>query len=174
VYGDMNEEDDGMDQDQPVWRDRLSGSGHMGDTGKKKPPVNSEPLSSIPSGMSGIPALEDFVTAMAICHTCVVEMETGSLQSESPDEDALVQAAGTLGLEFVGRRNGLIIVERVEGVNVKGKGREEYELLATIPFDSDRKRMSVVVRRRSDNKVILICKGADNVILERAKNFHGE
>ena len=49
----------------------------------------------------------------------------------------------------------------------------EFELLATIPFDSDRKRMSVVIRRLSDRKVFVYCKGADNVILDRTISFLG-
>ena len=35
-----------------------------------------------------------------------------------------------------------------------GGGRVEYELLATIPFDSDRKRMTVILRKPSNGQVI--------------------
>ena len=39
-------------------------------------------------------------------------------------------------------------------------------LQVTIPFDSARKRMSVIVQD-SGGQYILFCKGADNVILDR-------
>ena len=42
---------------------------------------------------------------------------------------------------------------------------KQYKLLATNPFDSTRKRMSVVVRRLSDGRIFSMCKGADNVML---------
>ena len=146
-------------------------------------------------------AINEFILSMAVCHTCVVESVSGMLQSESPDEDALVAAAGDLGWVFVGRRPGVVIVQKKgkgelemggdlksggRGVSLGGSGgssgREsssgviggvEYELLATIPFDSDRKRMSVVLRRISDKKIIVYTKGADNVILDRSIFFNG-
>lgn len=42
---------------------------------------------------------------------------------------------------------------------------QEYELLYIIDFNNTRKRMSVILRR--NNKIILYCKGADNVIYDR-------
>jgi magnesium-transporting ATPase (P-type) len=53
-----------------------------------------------------------------------------------------------------------------------GGVEERYSLLLTIPFDSARKRMSVVVRC-PDGSVMLYCKGADNIILDRAVAFAG-
>jgi magnesium-transporting ATPase (P-type) len=43
----------------------------------------------------------------------------------------------------------------------------KYELLNTLEFTSTRKRMSVIVREPG-GQIMLYCKGADNVILERA------
>lgn len=42
---------------------------------------------------------------------------------------------------------------------------QEYELLNILDFNNVRKRMSVILRR--NNKIILYCKGADNVIYDR-------
>jgi len=42
-----------------------------------------------------------------------------------------------------------------------------FELIRRMDFNSDRKRMSIVVRDQEDGLVKLYCKGADNVILER-------
>jgi magnesium-transporting ATPase (P-type) len=49
---------------------------------------------------------------------------------------------------------------------VNGK-TEEYTLLRMFEFSSDRKRMSVIVRRVEDKKVFSFVKGADNVIEAR-------
>ena len=42
----------------------------------------------------------------------------------------------------------------------------QYKLLHVIEFNSDRKRMSVIVRP-SDNRVMIVCKGADSIISAR-------
>ena len=38
-----------------------------------------------------------------------------------------------------------------------------YQLLNVIEFDSARKRMSVIVRT-PDNRIMIVCKGADSII----------
>jgi len=42
---------------------------------------------------------------------------------------------------------------------------EKYEILAEFPFDSTRKRMSLIVRYGT--KIILMTKGADSILLPR-------
>jgi magnesium-transporting ATPase (P-type) len=44
---------------------------------------------------------------------------------------------------------------------------ETYKVLKIIDFTSDRKRMSVIVKRESDGKVINFIKGADMAIIPR-------
>ena len=44
----------------------------------------------------------------------------------------------------------------------------KYKLLNVIEFDSTRKRMSVIIRT-PENKIMLICKGADSIIEKRLK-----
>ena len=52
-----------------------------------------------------------------------------------------------------------------KGVRLRQFGLEvEYEVLATNQFSSERKRMSVLVRTPAE-KVVLFCKGADEVML---------
>ena len=45
----------------------------------------------------------------------------------------------------------------------------EYEVLQTFPFDSVRKRMSVILRHPKTEEIILCCKGADSSIFPRLK-----
>eukprot|EP00612_Vaucheria_litorea_P000984 CAMPEP_0171460920 /NCGR_PEP_ID=MMETSP0945-20130129/5593_1 /TAXON_ID=109269 /ORGANISM="Vaucheria litorea, Strain CCMP2940" /LENGTH=1196 /DNA_ID=CAMNT_0011987199 /DNA_START=242 /DNA_END=3832 /DNA_ORIENTATION=+ len=115
------------------------------------------------------PAEIDFALCLALNHTVVYEKDhkTGkrTLQSESPDEEALVAGGSMLGIDFLDRNPGEVLI--------KIKGEEfRFQLLETIPFDSTRKRMSVLIRDPF-GKVILYCKGADNIILDRSKSYCG-
>ena len=47
-------------------------------------------------------------------------------------------------------------------------GVRKYKLLNLIEFDSDRKRMTVVVRT-PEGKILVICKGADSIIEKRLR-----
>ncbi len=139
----------------------------------------------------------EFAISLALNHTLIVtrNQETGDriLHSESPDETALVEGAKLLGIEFLDRDADSVFLlydactgssSSLSGTVTEEKGRcniasptntsaHKYELLATIPFDSTRKRMSVIFRL-PDGRCVLYCKGADNVILERAKLSYGD
>lgn len=72
-----------------------------------------------------------------------------------------MSAARDLEWEFTGR------TPTEEFVRVPtSAGPVSYRLLALIPFSSTRKRMSIVVRG-PDGRVVVLTKGADNVIFER-------
>lgn len=45
----------------------------------------------------------------------------------------------------------------------EGGQQQVYKVLCTIPFTSARKRMSVVARTPS-GRLLLMCKGADNIV----------
>lgn len=80
--------------------------------------------------------------------------------ASSPDELALVNAAKFFGVEFIERTDdNYIIISHDEVIY-------QFELLHIFEFNSDRKRMSVVIRDANRN-IKLICKGADNIISER-------
>jgi magnesium-transporting ATPase (P-type) len=46
---------------------------------------------------------------------------------------------------------------------------KKYKLLHVIEFNSDRKRMSVVVRD-ANGRVLIVCKGADSIINARLRS----
>jgi phospholipid-translocating ATPase len=48
-----------------------------------------------------------------------------------------------------------------------GEGVVEFEVLHVLPFDSVRKRMSIIVRHPVTRDRILLCKGADSAIFPR-------
>ncbi|RLN93376.1 hypothetical protein DYB28_013471, partial [Aphanomyces astaci] len=110
-----------------------------------------------------------FILAMALCHTVVCESDAASpnlvqYNADSPDEAALVRSANSLGFRFLGRTN------RKEHMKIE-TARMEYDVLYVLAFNSNRKRMSVIVRDRQTNAIRLICKGADCVILDRCTHF---
>ncbi|CAI5508693.1 unnamed protein product [Closterium sp. Naga37s-1] len=85
--------------------------------------------------------------------------------AESPDEAAFVVAGKRMGMVFAGRQGREVRVQEfAEGWALHDERR--YTLLHTIEFTSHRKRMSVIVRTPEGN-LVLLCKGADNIIMDR-------
>ncbi|NWR44199.1 AT8B3 ATPase, partial [Regulus satrapa] len=109
------------------------------------------------------PVLREFLRLLALCHTVMVEDRGDQLvyQAASPDEEALVLAARSLGYVFLARTQDTITIREL------GRTRT-YEVLAMLDFNSDRKRMSVLVRD-PQGTIRLYTKGADTVILERLR-----
>ncbi|CAG8593159.1 6312_t:CDS:2 [Racocetra fulgida] len=120
-----------------------------------------------------------FLLAIALCHTCVPEIDQTTndvfYQAASPDEFALVNAAKELGYVFMDRSTSsvslLINNDGLSGLkdpNNATKTYETYQILNVIEFSSKRKRMSVIYRL-PNGKICLLCKGADSIIIERLK-----
>eukprot|EP01012_Entosiphon_sulcatum_P039111 TRINITY_DN5119_c0_g2_i1.p1 TRINITY_DN5119_c0_g2~~TRINITY_DN5119_c0_g2_i1.p1 ORF type:complete len:2092 (+),score=538.26 TRINITY_DN5119_c0_g2_i1:622-6897(+) len=106
--------------------------------------------------------IREFFSVLAVCHTVIPEMGPDGkvrLQAESPDEAALVAAARHFGFIFKSRTSDSVVIE--------AEGREEvYRIRGVLEFNSDRKRMSVLVQPPK-GPMTLYCKGADSVIYER-------
>ncbi|KAL7789585.1 hypothetical protein V8C43DRAFT_97371 [Trichoderma afarasin] len=111
-------------------------------------------------------ANENFMLALALCHTVMAERTPGDppsmiFKAQSPDEEALVATARDMGFIVLGNNS--------DGINLNVMGEERhYPLLNTIEFNSTRKRMSTIIRM-PDGKIMLFCKGADSVIYARLK-----
>ncbi|XP_043834358.1 phospholipid-transporting ATPase IC isoform X2 [Dromiciops gliroides] len=105
--------------------------------------------------------VRQFFFLLAICHTVMVDRSDGQInyQAASPDEGALVTAARNFGFAFLARTQNTITISEL--------GTERtYNVLAILDFNSDRKRMSIIVRT-PEGHIRLYCKGADTVIYER-------
>ncbi|KAK8981695.1 hypothetical protein V6N11_028103 [Hibiscus sabdariffa] len=110
------------------------------------------------------PDVVQFLTVMAICNTVIpIKSKTGAIlyKAQSQDEDALVNAAAQLHMAYV-NKNANILEIRFNSSVIK------YEVLETLEFTSDRKRMSVVVKDCQNGKIVLLSKGADEAILPYA------
>uniref|UniRef100_F6SH00 Phospholipid-transporting ATPase n=1 Tax=Ciona intestinalis TaxID=7719 RepID=F6SH00_CIOIN len=93
--------------------------------------------------------------------------DTGKIryEAESPDEAALVYAAHAYGC-VLAHRSSQGGRESVTVTLPNGEGKLKFEVLHKLPFDSTRKRMSVIVRDPRNNEVVLFCKGADSAITD--------
>jgi phospholipid-translocating ATPase len=118
------------------------------------------------SGKEQQEANEQFMLALALCHTVVSETIPGDppkieFKAQSPDEAALVATARDVGYTVLGNS--------ADGIRLNIQGEDiSYKVLNTLEFNSTRKRMSAIIRM-PDNKIILFCKGADSMIYSRLK-----
>ncbi|KAG8363760.1 hypothetical protein BUALT_Bualt19G0055900 [Buddleja alternifolia] len=105
--------------------------------------------------------VHDFFVALAACNTIVpLTIDTSDpalklieYQGESPDEQALVYAAATYGFMLIERTSGHIVID------IQGE-RQRFDVLGLHEFDSERKRMSVILGF-PDKTVKVFVKGAD-------------
>lgn len=115
----------------------------------------------------GSDATDLLLKAMALCHTVMIDLgqAAGSLsyRASSPDELASVNAAARLDYA---------LTERIgDAITLTVRGRKaSFEVLAIIEFSSARKRMSVLCRELSTQRVFLFCKGADSVLHGRLQD----
>lgn len=105
--------------------------------------------------------LEDYFVVLACCHACVIDPDTQTYQGSSPDEVALVQGAAMCGVTLESLSFGEVKCTMPDG------SKREYKIHEMIEFDSDRKRMSVMVEDKHNKKIELFMKGADMMVLER-------
>ncbi|KAJ0892940.1 putative P-type phospholipid transporter [Helianthus annuus] len=108
----------------------------------------------------------DFFLALAACNTIVpIVVNTSNpkeklidYQGESPDEQALVYAAAAYGFMLIERTSGHIVID------IQGE-RQRFNVLGMHEFDSDRKRMSVILGY-PDSTVKVFVKGADTTMFK--------
>ncbi|ELP87921.1 phospholipid-transporting ATPase, putative [Entamoeba invadens IP1] len=99
--------------------------------------------------------MDEFLKCMAICHEAVPNFQGVKLsfQSGSPDEVALCEEASQNGYIFTKRTQKRITL-------MVGGEEREVDIQVIMPFTSERKRMSVLVRLW-DGRIALYSKGAD-------------
>ncbi|KRX02568.1 P-type ATPase, cytoplasmic domain N [Pseudocohnilembus persalinus] len=113
---------------------------------------------------------KEYFTLLSTAHECVVQKQTETkdptkyhqirYSGNSPDEISLVDTAKHLGFVFLGSSSSTMTI------NILGQ-QKEVDLLQSFEFDSDRKRMSVIIRDRETNTIKMYTKGADSIILQR-------
>ena len=112
------------------------------------------------------PEVSEFFKFMAVCHTVFpnpTDSKIPDYQAASPDELALVQASANLGFVFSEKTNDYMYTDFPE------VGNQCWEVLCEIPFNSNRKRMSLIVRDPETHEITLLTKGADSIMLPLLK-----
>ena len=107
--------------------------------------------------------ISEFLLCLSLCHTVLIDnkkqKEKGLLeyQCSSPDEKALVYFARSQNYILKNKSLDNIITLEIFGKEKK------FELLNTLEYSSERRRMSVIVKTE-DNKYMVYAKGADSMI----------
>ena len=112
--------------------------------------------------------IDNFFRVISVCHTVVTDKEENEdkqlkYQASSPDELALVEGAKNMGYVFKGRDS------RAVTLQIYDDEPEIWETLCEFPFDSLRKRMSMIVKNTKTEQYFLMTKGADTVMLPRIR-----
>ncbi|RLN67268.1 hypothetical protein BBJ28_00014759 [Nothophytophthora sp. Chile5] len=134
-------------------------------------------LARLNSNHSTKKEIHEFLLLLTICNTVIPEINAPPSRSSScsdvrepqappsikynassPDEEALVLAASDLDY-VLSSRDGTVCNTIIQGQPMS------FEILNVLEFNSDRKRMSVIVRN-PDGSLVLYCKGADDVIFD--------
>jgi phospholipid-transporting ATPase len=137
---------------------------HINEDGEPEPSppfADQNMMNKMQSGGDQGSKIRLFWTLLAVCHTVMIQQKDGepTYSASSPDEAALVQAAKDQGFVYHTEQNGSYFIDALGN-------QEKYEILNVLEFNSDRKRMSIIVRC-PDGKIRLFCKGADTVIFQR-------
>lgn len=111
---------------------------------------------------------KEFFMCILLCHSALVsksennDEQNPEYESESADELALLHLAHAYGCTMTHRNNNEIIVK------IKGT-QEKFKILHFVKFEARRKKMSIVVQNVNSQKISMYLKGADEVVLELAR-----
>lgn len=103
----------------------------------------------------------DLITTLALCHNVTPTLEYGSItyQAASPDEIAIVKFTELVGLSLFKRdRHSITLIHNATGQYLN------YEILQVFPFNSDTKRMGIIIKDVKKDEYWFLEKGADTVM----------
>ena len=127
---------------------------------------DSSPAHKIEEGTADGLLISQFFTELAICHAVFPTADPHNpmrprYQAPSPDDLALVQGSADMGFTFSDKVDSQVKVRLAEGQE------QVWTVLAEMPFTSDRRRMSIVVREPGTRRILLMVKGADSTVIPR-------
>lgn len=108
----------------------------------------------------------EYCRALATCHEVMISFDPKSYkavyESQSPDETAIVTGLEKAGIRLLSRTKDNIMFQL-------WNNEESHEILLLTEFTSDRKCMTVIVKRETDKGPVytLYTKGADDIIVRR-------
>ncbi|KAF8005066.1 hypothetical protein HF325_000523 [Metschnikowia pulcherrima] len=103
----------------------------------------------------------DFALVLALCHNVTPSEDDGviSYQAASPDEVAIVKFCEQIGLRLLKRDRHSITLLHLASLQ-----ELLFQILYIFPFNSDTKRMGIVVKDTQKNEIWFMEKGADTVM----------
>ena len=109
------------------------------------------------------------VTCMALCHECLIEMKNDEVTytGPSPDDVVLVDTAKRLGYQLSSIKSEIMTLELIPLKMKENKTIETYEKICILEFNSDRKRMSIVLKEQKTGRFLIFMKGADIVMFKK-------
>ncbi|SMN18341.1 similar to Saccharomyces cerevisiae YIL048W NEO1 Putative aminophospholipid translocase (flippase) involved in endocytosis and vacuolar biogenesis [Maudiozyma saulgeensis] len=105
--------------------------------------------------------VRDLVVTLAICHNVTPTFEDDEItyQAASPDEIAIVKFTESVGLSLFKRdRHSITLLHTATGTTMS------YQILQVFPFNSDTKRMGIIVYEEQTEEYWFFEKGADTVM----------
>ena len=116
---------------------------------------------------------EYFLTALAICNTSFIIHDHPDFlhrldyepkyEGDNADDLVLCQAASDFGVRMISRSPQNILVRYLHSsLTDENRIDRDFEILCLLPFDSTRKRMSIIVRH--EHQIFLFIKGAETSI----------
>lgn len=105
--------------------------------------------------------VRDMIVTLALCHNVTPTFEDEGLmyQAASPDEIAIVKFTESVGLSLFKRdRHSITLLHEHSGDTL------HYDILQVFPFNSDTKRMGIIVFDKQKEEYWFLEKGADTVM----------
>lgn len=115
----------------------------------------------------------DIIQTLALCHNVTpvydeddgLMLESVTYQAASPDEIAIVKFTELVGLRLFKRdRTSITLLHQASNRQL------DYEILYNFPFNSDTKRMGIIVRDLQTQELWFMQKGADTVMSRIVSN----
>jgi phospholipid-translocating P-type ATPase (flippase) len=116
------------------------------------------------------------VKCMALCHECLIEVENNEIKyiGPSPDDVVLVDAAKRFGYQLACIKSEIMTLDLIEFKVHETKTSEEFKRICILEFNSDRKRMSVVLQELKTGRFLIFTKGADSVMFKRLSKSYND
>lgn len=105
--------------------------------------------------------VRDMIVTLAICHNVTPTFEDDEItyQAASPDEIAIVKFTESVGLSLFKRdRHSITLLHTASGTTLP------FDILQVFPFNSDSKRMGIIVHDQKSDEYWFYQKGADTVM----------
>ncbi|GMM55363.1 putative aminophospholipid-translocating P4-type ATPase [Maudiozyma humilis] len=105
--------------------------------------------------------VRNMIVTLAICHNVTPTFEDDEItyQAASPDEIAIVKFTESVGLSLFKRdRHSITLLHTASGTTLP------FDILQVFPFNSDSKRMGIIVHDQKSDEYWFYQKGADTVM----------